>query len=343
MISKKGAPLQNVQTRNLNSRRTPPIFESASLSMNPLHPKIHNFIGPYGPCIELANSSGLAIVALLGGQLISWVPVGGTEVFWLTEAPAPLPAPLRGGVPICWPWFARQGVPNNYPQHGVVRNLPWKVHSSDIQPDQLGVTLVPDWSQCPPATLTMVENALGIQLEHLHLTQHLLLGQGQLKQTLHTVNSSDRPLRLTQALHSYFRVGDVRKLQVHGLQGKDYLDKLQGFARFHQAAPWAFDSACDRIYIDTEGHFTLTDPILGRTIVIRSENSESLVVWNPGAATALDMVDIGETLWPDFFCLEASQAEPKGVSVSPGASCSLSQTLECHPLLNPDLSPLDQS
>ena len=299
-------------------------------------PKVHNLTGLHGPCLELSNDWGRATVALTGGQLISWVPRGETEVFWLTASPAPSPTPLRGGVPVCWPWFARQGVPESYPQHGVVRTLPWTCLASEIEAKTIRVTLAPDWSKCSKVAKDMLVDLFKVRLDQLHLTQTIALSQDQLTQELVTVNASEQPVRITQALHSYFKVGDVRTIRVDGLQGKDYLDKLQGFARFHQSVPFQFDTACDRIYLDTQGHFKLDDPVFRRTLMLQTAYSESVVAWNPGSLDAFNMIDVGNAQWSDFFCLEASQAEPKGITVAPGATCRLKQTLTCqswtHPL-----------
>lgn len=295
-------------------------------------PRIRYFTGTYGPCIELSSAQGLAIVALEGGQLISWVPAGGEEVFWRTARPARAPAPLRGGVPICWPWFARQGVPEIYPQHGVVRTLSWTCLSQTIGPEGPSVTLAPDWAQCSPVARKQLEQALGVSVNHITLTQTIALQGQRLNQELVTYNGSDKPLRLTQALHTYFAVGDAREVQIDGLQNKHFLDKLQGFSRIQQVAPFVFDSACDRIYLETQGRFILTDPVKLRAITLLTEQSESLVVWNPGATEGAKMADVGPDQWPYFFCLEASQAEPHGVTLVPHAHGRLAQTLECRSL-----------
>ena len=294
----------------------------------PAAPGIRFFTGTYGPCIEMSSAQGLAIVALQGGQLISWVPTGGQEMFWLTPNPAPTPAALRGGVPVCWPWFARQGVPAAYPQHGVVRTLPWICISQEVTQEGPRVTLAPNWAHCSPAAKAQLEEALGIRWDQLALTQTIGLRGNSLQQALRTHNNSDKPLRLTQALHSYFAVGDARQVQISGLQGRDYLDKLQGFARVNQGAPFTFDAACDRIYTETQGHFTLHDPVKQRSIILTTAHSESLVVWNPGAAEASKMADVGIEQWPHFFCLEASQAEPHGHTLAPLAVGVLTQTID---------------
>lgn len=289
--------------------------------------QIRRFTGPYGPCLELTNAYGRAVLALQGAQLLSWTPLGQSDVFWLTATPAAMPAPLRGGVPICWPWFARQGVPASSPQHGIVRTLPWKVIESHTQGELVSITLAPDWQQCPTDHKAVAESNLGVPVELLALTQTVVLHH-DLSQHLLTRNLSKQPIRLTQALHSYFLIGDARQVHIDGLQGKAYLDKLHGFDRFEQSNPFAFEAACDRIYLETGNHFVLHDPVLCRTITLHTAHSESLVVWNPGANEGSKMADVGPQQWSQYFCFEASHAEPHGRILLEDCSCLLSQVIE---------------
>jgi D-hexose-6-phosphate mutarotase len=141
-------------------------------------------------------------------------------------------------------------------------------------------------------------------------------------------NNSDTPVRLTQALHTYLRVGDVHHTALHGLQGRDYLDNLQGLARFTQHAPWQFDEACDRIYLDTASQHVLEDPLLQRTIRITTQGSGSTVVWNAGASGYAALGDVPAHAWPDYLCVEAANCEPHDpILLAPGAHTELAQTL----------------
>lgn len=272
-------------------------------------------------CLQLKTGHGTAILALQGAHLLSWVPTGQRDVFWLSPQSLPEPAAIRGGVPVCWPWFARQGMPADALQHGPVRNLPWQIsaiHASSD--DEISLSLAP----CKRVALA----------PDLRVSLRITLG-GTLSQTLHTRNLGAQPFQLTQALHSYFAVGDATQTTIEGLTGLAYQDKLRGMMHDIQQTPFALDRSCDRIYQhaaqDSAGNpahrYTLMDPAWKRSIMIDTQGSQSVVVWNPGSETARMMADVPAEGWQDFFCIEAANAGPDVIALVPGAEHRLGQTL----------------
>src|SRR5437868_1943805 len=106
--------------------------------------------------LRLATRHGTAILALHGAHLLSWLPAGQREVFWLSPASLPEPAPIRGGVPVCWPWFAKQGMPDSAPQHGPARTVPWEIsaiHASSD--DEISLSLAPEKTLLPGLQLSL--------------------------------------------------------------------------------------------------------------------------------------------------------------------------------------------
>jgi glucose-6-phosphate 1-epimerase len=93
----------------------------------PAHSSIQPLTHAGHACLQLSTRHGTVIVALHGAQVLSWVPAGHQDVFWLSPSSRPAPAAIRGGVPICWPWFGKQGMPTGAMQHRPVRNRPWEV------------------------------------------------------------------------------------------------------------------------------------------------------------------------------------------------------------------------
>jgi glucose-6-phosphate 1-epimerase len=271
--------------------------------------------------LQLTTRFGTAIVALHGAHLLSWLPTGQRDVFWLSPQALREPAAIRGGVPVCWPWFARQGQPASAAQHGLARNLPWQVSaihgSSD---DEISLSLQP-----VDAHNTLASAAPGLQVS-LRIT----LGQ-TLTQTLHTHNLGSQPFALTQALHSYFAVGDAAQVGIEGLMGLPYQDKLRNLAFDVQRTPFALKQECDRIYAHPDvsapasHRYGLVDPVWQRRIVIDTQGSQSVVVWNPGSADA--MADVPKDGWQEFFCIETSNAGADTVFLAPGATHSLGHTL----------------
>jgi glucose-6-phosphate 1-epimerase len=275
--------------------------------------------------LQLTTRRGIAIVALHGAHLLSWVPMGQRDVFWLSPQALPEPAAIRGGVPVCWPWFAKQGQPASALQHGPARIVPWQVsaiHASSD--DEVSMSLAPCAQSAQDTGL-----APGLQVS-LRIT----LGE-TLSQSLHTRNLGAGTFQLTQALHSYFAVGDATQVGIEGLSGLPYQDKLRGMVTDIQRTPFAFDTACDCIYHHaaqdsphkSTHRYTLVDPAWQRRIQIDTEGSQSVVVWNPGRETARNIADMPDDGWQDFFCIEAANAGPNAVVLAPGAEYRLGQTL----------------
>jgi glucose-6-phosphate 1-epimerase len=270
---------------------------------------------------HVRTSTATAVISVFGGQLLSFIPQGQPDLFWLSPTRAELPTPIRGGVPVCWPWFGRQGQGADAPAHGLVRTARWEllhVHQRDAGVVEL---------QLAPS----LSDPLGLRLQ-----MTLRIGR-QLHQQLTTENTGTAPLTFTQALHSYFRVGDASRVDVEGVDGLQYLDKYEDYAHARvQQGPWSLrdprdPGRSDRIYTGAQGHYVLRDPVLQRRIDIHSEGSQTLVAWNPGAEAAAKMPDVGEG-WRDYVCLEVANAGPEPVTLAPGARHQLAQILSSEPL-----------
>lgn len=262
-----------------------------------------------------------AAISVFGGQLLSFVPKGGQDVMWLSPRRAELPTPIRGGSPVCWPYFGRQGQGTDVPSHGLVRTLPWELKQARTLPDgRIELTLA------PPVLDTLA----------LRLQMVLVIG-ATLEQTLVTENTGSSAASVTQALHNYFRVGDATRVDVEGLDGLDYLDKYENYAQpRRQQGPWNLrdprdPGRSDRIYTQAGGRYVLRDPVMKRRITLDTQGSRALVAWNPGAAAAAKMADVGDG-WRDYVCLEAANAGPDVVTVPAGGRHVLKQALTVQPL-----------
>jgi glucose-6-phosphate 1-epimerase len=236
----------------------------------------------------------------------------------------PEPAAIRGGGPLCWPWFAKQGMPEDALPHGPARTVAWQVHAVHASGnDEISLRLAP----CEQ--LVNGVTRLDVLPPRLQVSLQITLGQ-TLSQTLHTRNLGTQTFHMTQALHSYFSVSHARQVSIEGLTGLHYLDKLRGMSAHIQQTPFALDAACDRIYHAGSqfiGRYTLSDPGCRRRIVIDTQGSQSVVVWNPGCEGARKMVDVPNECWQNFFCIEATNVGPDVVALAPGAEHWLVQTL----------------
>jgi glucose-6-phosphate 1-epimerase len=273
----------------------------------------------------LTTRHGKAVMALQGAHLLSWILADQQDVFWLSPASLPEPAAIRGGVPVCWPWFAKQGQASTAMQHGPVRNLLWQVSAIHAcSDDEISLTLQPI---LPPANRLA---AAGIPAG-LHVSLRITLGQ-TLSQTLQTHNHGNGPFELSQALHSYYAVSHAQRVEIEGLHGLTYTDRLRDLTQGVQRTPFVLGNACDRTYAHSldvpaqrNHRYTLVDAAWQRRIVIDVEGSRSVVVWNPGQEAARNIVDVPEDKWPDFMCIEATNAGPDVIHLQPGASHALSQ------------------
>ncbi|MCC7633383.1 lytic murein transglycosylase [Stenotrophomonas rhizophila] len=273
------------------------------------------------PAWQVDTPFATAAVSVFGGQLLSYVPKGGKDVLWLSPSAQALPTPIRGGSPVCWPYFGRQGQGTDVPSHGFVRDLPWTLQDARREADGTVVLTL-----APPALDNLA----------LRLTMQLRIGR-TLEQRLLTENTGSQPLSFTQALHNYFQVGDALQVSVEGLDGLTYLDKFENYATPRvQRGDWSLrdprdPGRSDRIYTHAGGRYVLKDPTLKRRIEISTEGSRSLVAWNPGQAGAAKMVDVGAG-WRNYVCLEAANAGPDVVTLAPGARHALVQTFRVLPL-----------
>lgn len=266
------------------------------------------------PALLIRTPQAAAALSLHGGQLLSYVPDGFDDLLWLSPDSKRAPDAIRGGVPVCWPYFGRQGQAGDVPQHGFARNAAWTLVEATNGPDG-GI---------------MIELSLEHANTTLRLTQTLRIGRG-LTQSLTTRNTGTAPVAFTQALHTYFHVGDAQRIHVDGLDGLAYADKYDG--REHlQAGAWNLrgprdPGRSDRIYHRAGGRYVLYDPVLRRRIELRTSGSRSLVVWNPGEQGIARISDAPADGWRHFVCLEAANAGEDVIELAPGETHTLRQTV----------------
>ncbi len=261
-----------------------------------------------------------AAISVFGGQLLSFVPAGGQDVMWLSPSAKQPPTPIRGGAPVCWPYFARQGQGNDVPSHGFVRTVPWQLRDARREADgSIVLTLV------PPV------------IDTLDLRLQMVVRVGRtLEQELITENTGSQPASITQALHNYFNVSDALTVDVSGLDGLTYLDKLDGGTAHVQQGDWNLrdprdPGRSDRIYTQAGGHYVLRDPGFKRIIDITTSGSRSAVVWNAGEVAAAKMDDIGAA-WRNYVCVEAGNVGPDVIALAPGGRHTLKQVFAVKPL-----------
>lgn len=266
------------------------------------------------PVIEVSNSHCKARISLQGAQVTSWVPSGEAEVIWLSsDASFKLGKSIRGGIPVCWPWFGAHESETDFPAHGHARTVFWDVLDTEAMDD--GTTVI---------QFKIIDNEAGRRLWPYSSDLIMTMKFGAaLEIELLTRNTDNKPFKITQALHTYFNVSDARNISVTGLEDCEYLDKLDQFAKKRQTGPVKLTAETDRIYLQTQNDYSIVDPGLNRTIEISKSGSHSTVVWNPWQATAEKMGDLGEDGYLKMVCVETANAAEDFVLLEPGQSHSL--------------------
>jgi D-hexose-6-phosphate mutarotase len=261
---------------------------------------------------DINNAHGTASISLQGGQILSWQPTSTAEpVIWLSTAAKFVPQmSIRGGIPVCWPWFSAHASKANFPMHGFARIQSWQVKGSrslDNGSTEISLTL--------PITTDM-------QAMWPHQAQlDMLINVGEtLKIALITRNLGNVDFAITEALHTYFSVSDVAQVQVEGLDGIHFHDKAAGWTEGDQVGAIPFAAEVDRVYVNTPDRCTIVDPAWQRRIHIAKLGSQSTVVWNPWAARAAQMGDLGQEGWKRFVCVESANALENAVTVPAGKS-----------------------
>ena len=291
----------------------------------PLPPGVRLETGPGGlPQLTVQNALSRARIALQGAQLLSFQPHGQPD--WLFLSPRARFQPgqaVRGGVPVCWPWFGPDPDGRGRPAHGFARQSLWALREAAHEAD--GSTRLAFVLRDDAATRALWPHAFELLLV-MHLGQSLRL-------TLSTRNTGDAPLRFTEALHSYFAVEHIEGAQVLGLERSAYLDQVPGAAPRGEAsgAPLRFEGRLDRVYLRPADTLQLLGAPAARTLSLRSEGSRHAVVWNPGAALAAEMADLGPGAHQGFACVETANTGEAAITLAPGESHRLQLDVAAHP------------
>ncbi len=262
------------------------------------------------PAVAIDTPLASALLYLNGAHLARWRPRGHDEVLWLSSTSQYLPGkPIRGGVPLCWPWFGGHAQRPELPAHGFARTSAWTLAASEALPDgrvRIGLSLADDADSSrmwPHPFIVTFAVTVGETLE-MELTVR---------------NPGSSPFTCEEALHTYFSVGDARRCAIHGLAGTTYIDKVRALQRFVEgAAPIAFTGETDRVYVDTGATCRLEDPVLKRTISIAKSGSKATVVWNPWIVKAKAMKDFDDEGWTGMACIESANAADAAITVAPG-------------------------
>ncbi len=263
--------------------------------------------------IEIDNRHATAKIALQGAHVMHWQPKSTAEpVLWLSSNARYIKArSIRGGVPICWPWFGAHPTDSSYCPHGFARVIPWQVIKSCKLPNDT-TRLLLEMKQTEVAKK---------QLSYpFQLTLEITIGN-YLRLELTTKNLANEPFMIGEAFHTYFNVSDVKNTHITGLENLVYSDKVEGYVRNVQHGPLKFEGEFDRVYINSDEDCIIRDSGFNRAIRVAKSGSNTTVIWSPGAEKVAQMGDMGAAEeWRKMLCVESANAMENSVTIFPGES-----------------------
>jgi glucose-6-phosphate 1-epimerase len=273
------------------------------------------------PKVRVTAPQSSGEMHLQGAQVTSWKPAGAEEVIFLSRhARWEEGKAIRGGIPICFPWFRAKAGDPHAPAHGVVRTKVWVLESLQHNADGVTVSMStesdPDTRRLWPADFRVL--------------QRVTFGK-ELKLEFTVSNTGASPFRFEEALHTYYRVGDVRKVRIHGLDGAAYLDNTDSNKEKRQKADVVISAPTDSAYVNTQSTLQVLDPVLNRQIQIAKQNSSTTVIWNPWAEGARALSDLGEDEWQEMLCAEASNILGNAVELAPKEDHTITVTMGVSP------------
>jgi glucose-6-phosphate 1-epimerase len=269
-------------------------------------------------CWRIRHGDAELLVAQQGAHILSYQLVGQEPLIWLNEeAVFKQGKPIRAGMPICWPWFGNlernpQSVQamrqNSEPAkaHGEVRALDWELLGIGEDGDALLVEFV----------LPQAEGHLPGWPHNVALKLSIRLDQA-LNVSLVSYNCGTEDVTISQALHTYFAVSDVRQISVEGLDGLSYIETLDNWEEHQQAGGLTFAGETDRIYLDTPGLLSIVDPQWQRRIQIQSTGSSSAILWNPWIEKTGKFSDMAADGWQRMVCVETANVMSDVVTLAP--------------------------
>ncbi len=246
---------------------------------------------------------------LYGAHVTGFQPVGHKPVLFVSDATMyQRGKAIRGGVPVCFPWFGPHPSDKAAPSHGPARITDWELAGVDREEDALSLNL-------------------SAAFDPYQVDYRVTFGH-ELSMALAVRNTSESTATFESALHTYLAVGDARQVGITGLSGVEYLDKVDGTKRKTQPdQPITFTGETDRVYVDTGSACVLTDPVIGRQITVDKSGSRSTVIWNPWVDKAAAMGDFGNEEWLEMACIETANAGPNAVALAPGGVHEMSATV----------------
>lgn len=241
--------------------------------------------------VRVIHQLAEAGISLHGGHLIWFKPADHKDVIWLSEdAIFTKEKAIRGGVPICWPWFGRIAEP----AHGFARTSNWTL--SEHKESDNGVII--------SLTLSHSEESLSVWPHRFLATLNFEITES-LKITLDVANCDDHEWRFSGALHTYLNLADIHASTVTGM-GPEYIDSFVNETVTTGLSELRINSAIDRVYLRPTPCIKVSDPAYGRTLTVCNQGENSAVIWNPWLEGSTVMADMNNNGYQSMLCVEST-------------------------------------
>lgn len=265
--------------------------------------------------IMVSNKHADAEICLYGAHVTSFKPRGNMDLLWMSpDSNFEEGKPIRGGIPVCFPWFGPHKTDSDKPQHGFARLMYWDVVST--------------------STNSSAETVIKLQLNsseetkaywpHDFVAEMTFVVGKKLTVTLNVTNTSDQPFDYTCALHSYYSLSAIDSISIEGLQGVTYYNQLTGENGVQEEEKLEITDALTRHYLNTETPVIIDDSAFRRRIKVDKAGSKVTTVWNPGAEACANIGDLPDDGYETFVCVEATNAFDYPISLAPGESFATS-------------------
>lgn len=267
------------------------------------------------PFISINNRSAKALISIYAAQVLSFQPHDEPKdlLFLSPKAYYNHGKAIRGGIPLCWPWFGPDPEKRQRPNHGFARIQQWTVSGVESIEGKTKITL---------RLLPSTEN-IAYWHHNFELILEITVGK-TLNLELQTVNYSNQLFFITQAFHAYFNVGHIDRVKVLGFENHHYQDKLAEGIEKIQAGPTSISGEVDRIYNDVDPILIIEDSAFKRRIRITSKSSHTTVLWNPWNRTAAAMPDLDPDDYKYFVCVETGNVAQDAIKLFPDSCFKLS-------------------
>lgn len=280
--------------------------------------------------IQIDHPLFKASVLLQGAQIIEFSPAhyNFKNALWLSpSAHYKTGESIRGGVPICWPWFgAPEKNPTNISQnikhpsaHGFARNSIWQLKNIKESCHQIEITL----------TLSSSAESLQYWPFNFELEAKFIIGK-TLRICLSTHNTDKQVVTYSQALHTYLPTSDINKTLIHGADSTTYIDALDHWKQKQQQGSINFCMETDRIYM-LRDNTALTTTTPQHTLLLSQFNSRSTVIWNPWIEKSKRISQFSPADFNSMFCIETANVLEDAVTLKPNETHQIGMQLSIEP------------